>query len=118
MINSVRARRFAFDLIGYGGMPSTHTAIVSTPAFLIGLREGWNSPVFSVATALAFIVVLDATSLRRQVGHHATRLNVLLDESLDHQPLRERVGHSRIEVLAGLLVGVSAASVLYIADLP
>ncbi|MDP9348606.1 MAG: divergent PAP2 family protein [Gemmatimonadota bacterium] len=63
VINSVRSRRLAWDLIGYGGMPSTHTAIVTTTAFLVGLKEGWTTPVFSIAATVAFIVVIDALSL-------------------------------------------------------
>lgn len=109
VVNSVRSGRWAFDLIGYGGMPSTHTAIVSTPAVLIGLREGWNTPAFSVAAALVFVVALDATSLRRQIGHHAARLNVLLRDTESYTPLRERMGHAGREVIAGLAVGLGVA---------
>ena len=59
-INSFRARRLAFDLIGYGGLPSNHSAIVSSMATLIALKEGINSSSFGVAIALAFIVILIA----------------------------------------------------------
>lgn len=112
VINSARTRRLAFDEIGYGGLPSTHTTIVSTPAFLIGLREGWDTPAFSVAAALVFIVILDATSLRRQIGHHASRINIILRDAQGHQPLRERLGHRVLEVLAGLMVGFAVARLL------
>lgn len=112
VINSARTRRLAYDQIGYGGLPSTHTTIVSTPAFLIGLRDGWNTPAFSVAAALLFIVILDATSLRRQIGHHASRLNIILRDAPGHLPLRERMGHRVVEVLVALIVGFAIARLL------
>ena len=74
-INSLRAGKPAFGLIGYGGMPSNHSAIVSSMAALTALREGLDSAAFGVALTLAFIVMLDAASLRRQVGRHAQALN-------------------------------------------
>lgn len=106
-VNCLRERRLAFDLIGYGGMPSNHSAIVSSTVALIALKEGLDSPVLGVAVTLAFIVMLDATSLRRHVGRHAQAINRLAagKEAL----LRERVGHSRLEVLAGILVGSATA---------
>jgi acid phosphatase family membrane protein YuiD len=105
-INSFRARRLAFDLIGYGGLPSNHSAIVSSMATLIALKEGINSSSFGVAIALAFIVILDASSLRRQVGKHAIAINNLNNASnVNPLFLRERIGHTRFEILAGILVG-------------
>ncbi len=110
-INSLKARRLAFDLIGYGGMPSNHSAIVGSMATLIAIREGLDNPAFGVAIALAYIVLLDANSLRRQVGLQAQRLNALSSE----QPaLRERMGHSRLEILAGLIVGAVVAALVHL----
>lgn len=110
LINSLRVRRLAFDLIGYGGMPSNHSAIVSSMATLIGFKEGISSPAFGVAIALAFIVILDATSLRRQVGKHAAAINQLNSLDKDNRlSLRERMGHTRPEILAGMLTGAVVA---------
>lgn len=109
-INSIRAKRLAFDLIGYGGLPSNHSAIVASMATLIALRVGIDTPVFGVAVTLAFIVILDATSLRRQVGKHAVAINRLSSLENNHpDSLRERMGHTRLEVVAGILVGMVAA---------
>lgn len=102
VVNSLRARRFAFDLVGYGGMPSNHSAIVASITVLIALREGISTPAFGVAITLAFIVLLDANSLRRQVGLHAQAINEVRSGG---KPLRERMGHSRLEILLGLIVG-------------
>ncbi|MDR6425664.1 acid phosphatase family membrane protein YuiD [Variovorax paradoxus] len=109
IINSVQARKLAFGLIGYGGLPSNHSAIVSSVAALVALKHGVDHPAFGVALALAFIVVLDAASLRGQVGKHAALLNKLHPSSLESTLLRERMGHSRVEIGAGILVGIAVA---------
>ena len=98
-INSLRAGKPAFGLIGYGGMPSNHSAIVSSMAALTALREG-----------LAFIVMLDAASLRRQVGRHAQALNELRPE--EKARLRERMGHTPFEIAGGIAVGCAVAWLL------
>lgn len=71
---------------------------------MVAFREGLNTPFFGVAVTLGFIVVLDAASLRKQIGRHAERINQM---SVNHsaKALRERVGHSPLEIAAGLLVG-------------
>ena len=106
-INSLRAGRPAFGLIGYGGLPSNHSAIVSSTAALIALREGMAHPAFGVAVTLAFIVMLDANSLRRQIGRHAEAINRLHPDAAP--PLRERMGHTRTEIAAGILTGCVVA---------
>lgn len=114
LINSLRVRRFAFDLIGYGGLPSNHSAIVSSITMFIALKDGINNPAFGVAIALAFIVILDASSLRRQVGKHAVainKLNAIVNDS--QSSLRERMGHTRIEILAGIVTGSVVAYLVF-----
>jgi hypothetical protein len=110
LINSVRAGQPAFGLIGYGGLPSNHSAIVSSMVALIALKEGVGHPAFGVAITLAFIVMLDANSLRRQVGKHAVVINKLAAGDSDHQSVRERMGHTRIEIAAGIGVGIAVAA--------
>lgn len=113
VINSLKAKQLAFKMIGYGGLPSNHSAIVSSTATLIALREGVDHPAFSVAITLAFIVVLDASSLRRQVGKLAEVLNrhaIHLEDG--YVPLRERMGHTRIEIAAGVVTGAVTAFAL------
>ena len=116
-INTLRAGRLAFGLIGYGGLPSNHSAIVASMVSLIGLREGIAHPAFGVALTLAFIVVLDAASLRRQIGRQAEAINRLNDHLQSPPPnaapragrLRERMGHTRLEIAAGLVTGFGVA---------
>ena len=120
LINSAKAGQWAFGHIGYGGMPSNHSAIVSSTATLIALKEGINSPSFGVAVTLAFIVVMDANSLRRQIGKHAKAINELAKKTGagSEESLRERMGHSTLEILAGLIVGYSIAKLaLYLSGL-
>lgn len=113
-INSLRAGKLAFGLIGYGGLPSNHSVIVSSMAALIAFKEGIQHPAFGVAIALAFIVLLDANSLRRQIGKQAQAINQLAREGNTAQasPLRERIGHTKLELAAGIVVGVLVAYVI------
>lgn len=117
LINSIKAQKLAFGLIGYGGLPSNHSAIVSSMATLIALKEGLAEPAFGVAITLAFIVILDASSLRKQVGKHAVEINRILEEgsssvAVNRKRLRERIGHTRLEIFCGILVGMIVARVI------
>lgn len=103
IVNSVRFKRLAFDKIGYGGFPSNHSAIVSSMVAMIGLQDGIDHPAFGVAITVAFVVTMDANSLRRQVGFHARCLNGLSHGAAPI--LRERIGHTKIEILAGIVTG-------------
>jgi acid phosphatase family membrane protein YuiD len=113
LISSVRYRRWAFDLVGNGGFPSNHSAVVSSMATLIALREGMGHPAFGVAVTLAFIVMIDANSLRQHVGRHAVTLNRLHDGKEDYVILRERMGHTRFEIAGGILTGIGMGFLIY-----
>lgn len=118
-INSLRARRPAWEQVGMGSFPSTHTAIVACPLALMALRDGLGSTTFGMGLALLLVVVIDAMDLRRRVGRQAQAINQLLrqqpatDVAADAS-LRERTGHSAIEVAGGLLVGAACAGVLHL----
>ncbi len=113
LISSVRYRRWAFDLVGNGGFPSNHSAVVSSMATLIALREGVDNPAFGVAVTLAFIVMIDANSLRQHVGRHAVTLNRLNEGKEDYVILRERMGHTRFEIAGGILTGIGMGFLIY-----
>ena len=112
-INSARSRRLAFDQIGLGGLPSTHTAIASSPAWILLLNGKAQSEMFAIALALALVVVIDAMDLRRKIE----RVHAVLKQEFPDVPavqkLRERVGHRPIEILAGLAVGGIAALLVH-----
>lgn len=114
LINSFITKKAATDLIGYGGLPSNHSAIVCSMAALIGLKEGIEHPAFGVAVTLAFIVMLDASSLRTQIGKHAATLNILVQKNNQTASrLRERMGHTSVEIVSGALVGIAIAFVIH-----
>ena len=113
VINSARQRRWAFNLVGNGGFPSNHSAVVSSMATLIALREGMDNPAFGVAVTLAFIVMIDANSLRQHVGKHAEAINRFGAASEGHVPLRERMGHTMIEIGGGICTGIAMGFALF-----
>ena len=107
LINSARQRRWAFNLVGNGGFPSNHSAVVTSMATLIGLREGMGHPAFGVAVTLAFIVMIDANSLRQHVGRQAAAINRIANGSAGHASLRERMGHTLVEIGGGIATGIA-----------
>ena len=116
IINSIKAKKLALELVGYGGLPSNHSAIVSSTAALIAFNEGFHSAAFGVAITLAFIVILDANALRQQIGKHAKAINRLLDPSMEKKLLRERMGHTKVEIVAGILAGIGVAAFIHILE--
>ena len=113
LINSARQRRWAFNLVGNGGFPSNHSAVTTSMATLIALREGMDSGAFGVAVALAFIVMIDANSLRQHVGRQAAAINRLADGAASHTHLRERMGHTLVEICGGIATGVGMGFLLH-----
>ncbi|WP_434566496.1 divergent PAP2 family protein [Vibrio chagasii] len=111
IVNSISVRRFAFDLIGYGGMPSNHSCIVSSAAAIIFIKEGVDEPALVVAIALAFIVMLDANSLRQHIGRQSNAINILSRKNHDIPILKERIGHTRKELFIGSVLGILSASI-------
>ncbi len=101
-------------LIRAGGMPSSHSALVIGVATAIGLTEGFNSPLFALAVVLSAVVIYDATGVRRHAGDHARVLNLMIDELLTGHPLAEKelkevLGHTPREVVAGIALGIIVA---------
>ncbi len=95
-----------------GGMPSAHSALVSSLAAGVGQTLGWKSPEFAIATIFAIIVMYDAAGVRQAAGKQARILNQMMDElfSEDHQfneqKLKELLGHTPVQVIAGLILGI------------
>jgi acid phosphatase family membrane protein YuiD len=105
LITSVRQRRLAFNMVGNGGFPSNHSAVVTSMATLIALREGMGHPAFGVAVTLAWIVMIDANSLRQHVGRQAEAINRL--SGGQPKKLRERMGHTLVEIGGGICTGIA-----------
>lgn len=91
-----------------GGMPSSHSALVSALAAGIGRTQGWDTPQFAIATVFAFIVMYDAAGIRRAAGKQAKVLNQIMVEVFEeeHDPLKELLGHTPAQVVAGSILGV------------
>ncbi len=116
-VSALRGRGWRWQLlVSPGGMPSSHAALVAATAHTLGLRLGFDSPLFGLAVVLALIVIYDATGVRRAAGQHAALLNQLLREwqhgHWSRRTLREVLGHTPWEVFWGLLLGIAVAQAL------
>lgn len=104
-------------LTGSGGMPSSHSAIVCSLAIAVGLQEGFASAGFAICTIIAFVVMYDASGVRRAAGQHAKILNDLIrgtsNISSGGKLLKELLGHSPLEVVAGAALGIAIAVIMY-----
>ena len=104
-------RRF----FGSGGMPSSHTAFVVSLAIMVGVASGFDTALFAVAAVMASVVMYDASGVRRETGVQGKVLNEILRKVfVDGQPitdveLKELVGHTKLEVAGGFIVGVLTA---------
>ena len=96
-------------LIETGGMPSSHSALVTGTAAGVGLQLGFNDPIFALSSTIAFIVMYDASGIRRSAGLTAAKVNQIEkdnpNESYSGTALKESLGHTKIEVLVGSLFG-------------
>lgn len=115
LISLIRERRLRLaHLASAGGMPSSHSALVTGLAARIGMEQGIESPQFAVAFVLAVVVMYDAAGVRRAVSIQARILNRMLEEVIEYQHfsekrLRELLGHTPFEVLVGALLGFATA---------
>lgn len=108
-------------IVGDGGIPSGHSATVSSLAFMCLLVYGTHSFEFAIAVILAIIVCHDAMGVRSEAGKHAVILNKLIhsheslsDENHSKESLNEFVGHTPVQVMAGIAVGIANAIFMYI----
>lgn len=114
----VTERKFNFKrILGAGGMPSSHSAVVTSLATLIGKNQGFNSPMFALALIFACIVMYDAAGVRRAAGKQAQLLNKIINtpglSGLQVQEkLVEVLGHTPTQVLVGALIGIIAGAIL------
>src|SRR5438552_933588 len=113
IIDSVLLRRLSVRrLATAGGMPSSHSALVVSLTTIIGRLQGVESPLFALALIFSSVVMYDATGVRRAAGQQAMILNRLLDDlfiahrGIHQVRLRELLGHTPIEVIAGALLGI------------
>lgn len=114
----VRYRKLKLNrLVSSGGMPSSHSALVTGLATATGRVTGIASPSFAIAVVLAGIVMYDAAGVRRAVSIQARILNQMIDEAYQGKPfaekrLRELIGHTPVQVFVGALLGIGIALIV------
>lgn len=107
----VTTKKFNFKrILGAGGMPSSHSAVVVGLATLVGKYEGVNTAIFAVSFIVAFVVMYDACGVRRAAGKQAALLNKLIETPglsgvQVSEKLVEVLGHTPIQVFVGALIG-------------
>jgi len=105
-------------LIQPGGMPSSHSALIVGITHGIGLSTGFGTPLFALAFAISMIIIYDATGIRRQAGKHAELINAMINDlaagnPLKQEQLREVLGHTPLEALGGILLGLVVAQITW-----
>ena len=109
----VVTHKFNFKrILGAGGMPSSHSAVVTSIATMIGKTQGINSPIFALAVMFAFVVMYDAAGVRRAAGKQAKLLNKLVETpGLSNIQVQEKLvevlGHTPMQVIVGAAIGVT-----------
>src|SRR6056297_1921813 len=111
------------NIFGSGGFPSSHSSFVATLSTLIGLKYGFKSDLFAIVLIFSLIVTYDSSGVRRAVGEQANVLNNLIkhlniknierDPNLLKEDLKELVGHTPLEVFAGVFLGIIIALISF-----
>ena len=106
-------KKFNFKrIVGAGGMPSSHSAVVTTLATMIGKSEGFDTPIFALSVIFALVVMYDAAGVRRAAGKQARLLNKIVEtpglSSVQVQEkLVEVLGHTPLQVFIGAAIGIA-----------
>ena len=109
-------------LVSTGGMPSAHSAMITGLAASVGITHGFGSTLFCIALATALVVMFDAATVRRASGLQARLLNEIVDElfkqhRFSERKLAELLGHTRLEVFMGMIIGILVAMIVTSAPL-
>ena len=119
LIEFVILRRWNWALVfEAGGMPSSHSAMVSALALSIGLQMGFDDPVFALAAILAMIVIYDATGVRLESGRQAALINSIIEQLTKgkippQEKLKEVLGHTPGEAFLGTMIGLAIAVLIW-----
>lgn len=111
-------KKFNFKrIIGAGGMPSSHSAAVTSIATLVGKNMGVGSPMFGITLIFALIVMYDACGVRRAAGKQAKVLNEIvntpgLTNIQVQEKLQEALGHTPVQVFVGAIIGIVAGLII------
>ena len=119
VLGVLRDRKFNFKwLISSGGMPSSHVSLSTCLTTSIGLYYGFDSGLFAMALCFAVITMFDAQGVRWHSGKQAQALNRILEDIYSHKgiqeaPLKQLIGHTPVEVYAGMTLGIVMAVLFY-----
>lgn len=108
----VKTKKFNFKrIMGAGGMPSSHSAVVTCLATMVGKSQGVETPIFAVSVVFAFVVMYDAAGIRRAAGKQAKLLNKIIETpGLSGVQVSERLvevlGHTPTQVVVGAIIGI------------
>lgn len=115
----IQSGEFKFlRIMDTGGMPSSHTALMTTLTVGVGVYQGVNSVLFGISLVFGLYFIFEATGLRQEVGKQAKVLNEIIEKvskthHLDASELRELIGHTWAEVLGGFAVGLFVALLVF-----
>ena len=113
----ITTKKFNFKrILGAGGMPSSHTAVVMSLSTLIGKEFGFDSPIYALSMVFAFVVMYDAAGVRRAAGKQATLLNKIVETpGLSDLEVQERLvevlGHTPTQVIVGAIIGIIVGAI-------
>jgi len=119
VVHFLKEGEFRFlRVLDTGGMPSSHTALVTTLTVGVGVYQGVNSVLFGITLIFSLYFIFEATGLRQEVGNQAKVLNEIIDKvskthHLDASELRELIGHTWAEVMGGLALGLLVALIVF-----
>lgn len=124
IVNAIINKTFSLErLFGDGGMPSGHSATVTAAALMIGLHQGFASPLFGLAFIVAIIVMHDACGVRYETGKHANSINNIINilneyiqennNKIKEEKFKTLVGHTHLQVFFGALTGIGVVIVYW-----
>ena len=120
LLECIKQRRLDITrFMGPGGMPSSHSTVVTCLTTSVGITNGFDTSLFAMCCVLSFVVMYDASGIRRAAGQQAKMINMIIDAWDESDPiekqikLKELLGHTPLEVIAGAALGVIISVVCY-----
>jgi hypothetical protein len=118
-VDKLQKKRFnPFRMLDTGGMPSSHTSMVTTLTAGVAVYQGISSPLFGISLIFSLYFIFEATGLRQEVGNQARVLNEIIEKArethhINAEELQELIGHTWAEVMGGFALGILMALIIY-----
>ena len=112
IIETIKYKKVCLERLfnGSGGMPSTHSAFVSSLTTLIYIYYGSNSQYFAISFIFSLIIIYDSVGVRYESGKHAEIINIITNNK---NKLKEKLGHTLPEVICGIILGIMISLIYY-----